>query len=103
MPCGKLTVYSLQWTVNFEPQTTTLNHNHKRLTVDFKMKFQFNIFIAALGLALIIEGMPYFLGPEAVKRMVIKLTGLPAGVLRGLGLASIGVGLLLIALSRYLG
>ncbi len=67
------------------------------------MEFQFKIFLAALGLALIFEGLPYFLGPEAVKRMVIKLAGMPAGVLRGLGLASIAVGLLLIALSRYLG
>ena len=77
--------------------------NSKLWTVNFKMHFQFNIFIAALGLALILEGLPYFLGPEAVKRMVIKLAGLPAGVLRGLGLASIGAGLLLIALSRYFG
>ena len=67
------------------------------------MKFQFNIFLAALGLALIIEGMPYLLGPEAVKRMVIKMLEMPAGVLRGMGLASIGAGLLLIALSRYFG
>ncbi|MDT8395634.1 MAG: DUF2065 domain-containing protein [bacterium] len=67
------------------------------------MQFQLDIFLAALGLALIIEGMPYFLRPEAVKQMVIKLLGLPAGVLRGLGLASIGAGLLLVALSRYLG
>ncbi len=67
------------------------------------MKFQFNIFIAALGLALILEGLPYFLGPEAAKRMVIKLAGLRASVLRGLGLALIGAGLLLVALSRYFG
>ena len=67
------------------------------------MNFQWNIFIAALGLALIIEGMPYFLGPEAVKRMLVKVLGMPAGVLRGFGLASIGAGLLLVALSRFLG
>jgi uncharacterized protein YjeT (DUF2065 family) len=35
--------------------------------------------------------------------MVIKMLDMPAGVLRGMGLASIGTGLLLIALSRYLG
>ena len=67
------------------------------------MNFQWNIFIAALGLALIIEGMPYLLGPEAVKRMLVKVLDMPAGVLRGMGLASIGAGLLLVALSRYLG
>jgi uncharacterized protein YjeT (DUF2065 family) len=67
------------------------------------MDFNWSLFLTALGLALIIEGMPYFLGPEAVKRMVIKMLDMPAGVLRGMGLASIGTGLLLIALSRYLG
>ena len=67
------------------------------------MDFHWSLFLTALGLALIIEGMPYFLGPEAVKRMVIKMLGMPAGVLRGMGLASICVGLLLVALSRYLG
>jgi uncharacterized protein YjeT (DUF2065 family) len=67
------------------------------------MDFNWSLFLTALGLALIIEGMPYFLGPEAVKRMVIKMLGMPARVLRGMGLACIGAGLLLIALSRYLG
>lgn len=67
------------------------------------MGFQWNIFFAALGLALIIEGMPYFLGPEAVKRMLVKVMDMPAGVLRGMGLASIGAGLLLVALSRFVG
>ena len=67
------------------------------------MGFQWNIFLTALGLALIIEGMPYFLGPEAVKRMLVKVMDMPAGVLRGMGLASIGAGLLLVALSRFVG
>lgn len=67
------------------------------------MHFQWNIFIAALGLALILEGLPYFLGPDAVKGLISKIRELPSTVLRFLGLASIVSGLLLVALARILG
>ncbi|UCG39514.1 MAG: DUF2065 domain-containing protein [bacterium] len=66
------------------------------------MKFQTGLFIAALGLALVIEGLPYFLAPEAVKRMMIRVLGVSPRVLRILGLASMTAGLLLVALSRLL-
>lgn len=67
------------------------------------MHFQWNIFIAALGLALILEGLPYFLGPDAVKKLVGKVLDLPPSVLRFFGLAGIITGLALVALSRILG
>ena len=67
------------------------------------MKFQINIFIAALGLALIIESLPYFLGPESVKKLVSKVLELPPRMLRFFGLAGIVAGLTLVALSRMLG
>ena len=67
------------------------------------MTFQWNIFIAALGLALILEGLPYFLGPEAVKKLVSKVLELPPAYLRFFGLAAIIAGLALVALSRALG
>ena len=69
----------------------------------YKMKFQTSIFIAALGLALILEGLPYFLGPEAVKRLVAKVVELPTSYLRAFGLTAILAGLALVALSRFLG
>ena len=37
------------------------------------MKFQFNIFLAALGLAFVLEGLPYFLSPNTVKRMLVRM------------------------------
>ena len=67
------------------------------------MKFQADIFIAALGLALILEGLPYFIGPEAVRKLVEKLQDLPPSTLRFFGLAGIITGLALVALSRFLG
>ncbi len=67
------------------------------------MKFQWNIFIAALGLALILEGLPYFLGPEAVKKFVGKVLELQPSTLRFFGLTGIIAGLTLVALSRLLG
>ncbi len=67
------------------------------------MRFQWNIFVAALGLALILEGLPYFLGPEAVKKLVGKVVDLPTSALRFFGLAGIITGLALVALSRILG
>ncbi len=67
------------------------------------MNFQWNIFIAALGLALILEGLPYFLGPEAVKKLVGKVLELPPSSLRFFGLTGIIAGLALVALSRMMG
>jgi uncharacterized protein YjeT (DUF2065 family) len=53
-------------------------------------------FLTALGLALIIEGMPYFLAPGAVKRTLERIREQPETALRLFGLFSMvaGVGLL---------
>ncbi len=66
------------------------------------MKFQFNLFLAALGLALVIEGLPYFLAPDTVKRMAVRMQELPASTLRLIGLLSMVGGLVVVALSRLL-
>jgi uncharacterized protein YjeT (DUF2065 family) len=67
------------------------------------MHFQWKIFIAALGLALILEGTPWFLSPEAAKRYVSMLLGFRSASLRVLGLTLLLAGLALVALSRVLG
>ena len=67
------------------------------------MSFQWEIFIAALGLALILEGLPYFMGPDAVKKLIAKVQELPSAYLRFFGLSAIIAGLTLVALSRALG
>jgi len=53
-------------------------------------------FLSALGLALIIEGMPYFLAPGAIKKTLEMIRRQPESQLRIFGLAAMlcGVGLL---------
>ncbi|HDL53374.1 MAG TPA: DUF2065 domain-containing protein [Proteobacteria bacterium] len=66
------------------------------------MKFQWDIFLAALGLAMIIEGLPYFMAPHATKRTLGRIGEMPGKVLRGIGLVSIAGGLAFVAVSRLL-
>ena len=49
--------------------------------------------ITALGLAIAIEGIAYALFPDAMKKMMTQVLGLPSGSLRkaGLGAAIAGV------------
>jgi uncharacterized protein YjeT (DUF2065 family) len=67
------------------------------------MKFQVNLFIAALGLAFIFESLPYFLAPDAVKRLVVRVLGIEPSSLRLAGFVGIVAGLLLVAFSRFIG
>jgi len=64
------------------------------------MKFELNIFLAALGLALVIEGLPYFLAPDAVRRMALRMQEISPGMLRLIGLMSMLGGLAIVALAR---
>lgn len=58
------------------------------------------IFITAIGLLLIIEGLPYFAFPDKVKMLLMKVQDVSDGTLRALGFAAMMTGLLLIYLSR---
>jgi len=57
-------------------------------------------FLSVVGLALIIEGLPYFAFPERMKSLLEKLPAFPARFLRVFGVAAICVGLLLIYISK---
>lgn len=50
-------------------------------------------FIAALGLALIIEGVPYFLFPAGIKQVLATMQELPEHILRVFGLTIMLIGL----------
>jgi uncharacterized protein YjeT (DUF2065 family) len=50
-------------------------------------------FIAALGLALIIEGIPYFLFPAGIKQVLATMQELPEHILRVFGLTIMLIGL----------
>lgn len=56
------------------------------------MKF----FMAALGLALILEAIPYFLFPEKMREFFRKIPEIPSNTLRAIGFAFILLGLLLV-------
>ena len=60
------------------------------------MKF----FLCALGLALIIEGLPYFAFPSAMKKWLISVIEMQPFKLRIIGLMSMSSGLLLIFFGR---
>jgi uncharacterized protein YjeT (DUF2065 family) len=52
--------------------------------------------LAALGISLIMEGIPYFAFPDRVKSWLARLSIAPAGTLRMVGLAVILSGLAII-------
>ena len=58
------------------------------------------LLLTAGGLALILEGLPYFLSPGGVKKMASRLLEIPLSALRLFGLAGVILGLVLIYLGR---
>jgi uncharacterized protein len=57
-------------------------------------------FIVALGLVFVIEGVLFAAFPEMAKRAVASVLDTPDGLLRGIGLASALVGVVLVWLIR---
>jgi len=55
---------------------------------------KWSLFFAALGLAMVLEGLPYLVSPAAVRRYLQALQRTGDGTLRGLGLVLIAAGLL---------
>ena len=58
------------------------------------------LFLSALGLILIFEGLPYFAFPEKMKAYLLKIAEIPEGQLRIFGLLSVIVGLAVIYFTR---
>ena len=57
-------------------------------------------FICVIGMVMIIEGIPYFMGPGKMKFWAQKLQELPDGTLRIFGGALMAVGLILVYYGR---
>ncbi|TCS60978.1 DUF2065 domain-containing protein [Varunaivibrio sulfuroxidans] len=53
-------------------------------------------FLAALGLAVVIEGVLYALFPAHMKRMIVSILEMPEGKMRLVGLAMAGIGVLIV-------
>ncbi|MBF0270564.1 MAG: DUF2065 domain-containing protein [Magnetococcales bacterium] len=57
-------------------------------------------FLSALGLVLILEGVPYFLAPGRMRQWVASITELPDSMLRRTGFFLMALGLLVVYLAR---
>jgi hypothetical protein len=60
------------------------------------------LFLKALGLAFILEGIPYFLFAERMPAILRQLLDKPPATLRKIGTAAMVMGLLLVYLSSKL-
>ena len=60
-------------------------------------------FLSVLGLALVIEGIPYFAFPDRMKSLMERIQTTPCRSLRVFGIIAMGTGLLFIYIAqRYL-
>jgi uncharacterized protein len=59
-----------------------------------------NFFLCVLGMVLIVEGLPYFLGPQKMKQWIHMVLEMPESYLRKLGLAVMLAGLFLVYLGK---
>lgn len=66
------------------------------------MNIDWSLLFSAVGLALIFEGIPYFLFAERMPRLLIMLIEQPPKFLRFIGLAAMILGLLFISFGRSL-
>ena len=57
-------------------------------------------FLCVLGMAFIIEGLPYFIFPEKLKIYLLKMTTMPDSTLRFIGISAMIIGLILLYLGR---
>ena len=64
------------------------------------MHFDWKIFLTALGLAFILEGLPYVLAAEKMPQVLRALSERRPGELRSLGVTAILAGLALIFVLR---
>ncbi len=58
------------------------------------------IFIIAIGLVLVFEGLPYFAFPEKMKEILRQIQEMPTDSLRIIGFISMSIGLLLCYLAQ---
>ncbi len=64
------------------------------------MQFDLAFFMCALGLAFVLEGIPYFIWAEKMPRFLETMSRQPTSTLRRLGLMAIIIGMLIIYLGQ---
>jgi len=63
----------------------------------YEEKFMSQLLVA-LGLVMILEGIPWFLSPHRMRHFVLQLAGMSDSTLRAAAMASMGGGLLVVYL-----
>jgi len=58
------------------------------------------LFISALGLAMVFEGILYFAFPNQIRELAKRLPSIPSGVIRTFGITVMAAGLIVIYLGR---
>ncbi|MFA9462292.1 DUF2065 domain-containing protein [Thiohalorhabdus methylotrophus] len=58
--------------------------------------------LSAIALVMVLEGLPYFISPSAMRRALAHLFTLPDHVLRGTGLTLMVIGVVLLFMVRKL-
>lgn len=61
---------------------------------------EFKYFLSVIGFVLIIEGSPYFLFPEKLKKFLTQILNISDGYLRMFGLMVMLAGFVVLSLSR---
>ncbi len=56
--------------------------------------------LSAIGLVLVIEGALYALFPEAMKRVMVLMSGQPSALLRAVGVGAAALGVIVVWLVR---
>lgn len=65
------------------------------------MEFNIELFLRALGLAVVLEGLCWTLFPGGMRRALLSLLPLPESRLRIVGLAALALGLLVVWLASH--
>ena len=63
------------------------------------MKFDYALFLRALGLAIVIEGLCWTLFPGGMRRALLQLLPQPESRLRAIGLVALAIGLAVVAVA----
>jgi len=66
------------------------------------MNLNISLFLTALGLAMVLEGLPYFLFAEKMPKVLTMLLEQPPSGLRKLGAGALILGLVLVYFGRQL-
>ncbi len=66
------------------------------------MNFNFSLFLAALGLACVLEALPWIVSPRKTRETLMELLSLPEETLRRGGLFLMVLGVAVCAAGRFL-